>query len=120
MRVEFQMNGVVAGTYFPGLSRPVVIQSDELGENDAHELQRLLDASRFFDQPSTTTVPARPADRRQYIITVEDHERCHTVYLTEPITDAELQSLITFLNQQVKVRRAAMRQQHGRQQNDPA
>lgn len=117
MRVEFQMNGVVAGTYFPGLNRPVIIQSDELPEGDAHELQQLLEEARFFDQLTMITTPARAADRRQYMITVKDHERNHTVYLTEPVTDVELQSLIAFLSGQAKARRAALRQQR-RQQND--
>lgn len=119
MRIEFQMNGVVAGTYFPGLSRSMVLQSDELAEGDADELQRLLDAAHFFEQPTMVNTSMRnTADRRHYIITVEDHERNHTVYLTEPVTDAELQSLIAFLNQQVKARRAAMRQQQSRQHHD--
>lgn len=100
MRVEYRTNGVVAGTYFPGLSAPVVLHSDELPEHDAHELQRLVDDACFFNQPATPNATARPADRRQYTITVEDHQHRHTVYLADPITDAELQSLVAFLNGQ--------------------
>ena len=112
MRVEYKTNGVVAGTYFPGLSAPVVLHSDELPAHDAHELQQLIDQAHFFDQPAAANTLARTAaDQRRYTITVEDHGRCHTLVLSDPITDAELQSLVAFLDRQAKARRTTMRQQ---------
>ena len=50
MRVEFTTEGGIA--YFPGLSRPVVIDTDNLSEPDAAELQRLLDDADFFERPA--------------------------------------------------------------------
>lgn len=106
MRVEFTTEGGIA--QFPGLSRPVTLGDDQLSEQEAQELRRLVEASRFFDQPPTAGAP-RPgaADYRTYIITVEDAGRRHTLRIAEPVQDPDLQRLIEFLRNQVRARRQA-------------
>jgi hypothetical protein len=99
MRVEFTTEGGIA--YFPGLSRPVVIDTDNLPEADAAELQRLLDAANFFEQPAPSrTLPKGAADYRQYTISVARGRRRHTIRLADPIDDPHLQSLVDFLRRQ--------------------
>ena len=70
MRVIFQSEGGIA--HFPGLSRPVTIDGDQLPEPAAAELRQLIETARLFDQPAQVGSPARgAADYRRYTITVE-------------------------------------------------
>ena len=99
MRVELQVDGGVA--YFPGLSRPVVVNSDDLPKEQAGQLQQLLDDARFFEQPAASrSVPKGAADMRRYTITAQDGRRNQTVRLVEPIEDSHLQALVDFLQRQ--------------------
>jgi len=104
MRVELKMEGGLA--YFPGLSKPILIDSTVLPEDEAQELRRLVEASRLFERPTIISAPRRgAADYRQYTITVEDGERRHTVKLVDPVTDHHLQALLRFLQTKAKVLR---------------
>lgn len=96
MRIEFKREGGVA--YFPGLSRPVVIDTDRLSPEEAEHLHSLVEASRFFDQPDQAGTP-KPgaADYRQYTIHIKAGERDHTIHLVEPIADPGLRSLVQHL-----------------------
>lgn len=108
MRITFTMEGGIA--YFPGLSRPVTIDSSELLKQEASELERLVEAARFFDQPATTGPPARgAADYYQYTITVEVRGRQHTVRVTDLVEDAGLQVLLRYLRAKAKALQAAAR-----------
>jgi hypothetical protein len=96
MRIQFKMEGGIA--YFPGLSKPTTIDSDELPNQESDELKRMLNAARFFDLPAVIGTPAPgAADYRQYTITVEDDGKQHAVRLTDPIEDPNLQALVTYL-----------------------
>jgi hypothetical protein len=104
MRVEFQTEGGI--THFPGLSRPVVIESDVLAEEDARELKRLVEAARFFERPTVVGAPRRgAADYRQYTITVEEEGRQHTIQLADPVEDPALQQLLRFLQTRARALR---------------
>lgn len=96
MRIEFKREGGVA--YFPGLSRPVVIDTDRLSPEEAGHLHALVEASRFFDQ-SEQVGTAKPgaADYRHYTIRIEAGDRDHTIRLVEPIADPGLRSLVQHL-----------------------
>jgi len=99
MRVELQTEGGMA--YFPGLNKPVVVDSDELTKKQAAQLQQLIDSARFFDLPAASrSLPKGAADMRRYTITVADGRRRRTVRLNDPIEDTHLQSLIEFLQGQ--------------------
>jgi len=45
MRIQFKMEGGIA--YFPGLSKPITIDSDQLPTQESDELKRLVNATRF-------------------------------------------------------------------------
>ena len=108
MRVIFQSEGGIA--HFPGLSRPVTIEGDQLPEPAAEELRQLIEAARLFDQPAQVGSAAPgAADYRQYTITVEADGRSHTVRLTEPIGDPAMQRLVRFLQEQAKAQRKSAR-----------
>jgi hypothetical protein len=104
MRIEFTTEGGIA--HFPGLSRPVVIDSATLSEEENGELKRLLEAARFFARPSVTATPRRgAADYRQYTITVDDGERRHSVNMIDPVEDPTLQQLLQFLQTKARALR---------------
>jgi hypothetical protein len=101
MRVTFSAEGGIA--FFPGLSRPVTIDQDQLSEEDAHELVRLVDECSFFDQPAKAAkTPKGAADVQLYTITVDDGEQRHTVKVQEPIADQGLRELVNFLRRKVR------------------
>jgi hypothetical protein len=104
MRIQLKMEGGIA--YFPGLSKPITIDSDQLPRQESDELKRLVNATRFFDLPAVIGSPSPgAADYRQYTITLQDEGKQHTVHLTDPIEDPSLQALLTYL----KARRSATR-----------
>ncbi len=96
MRIQLTMEGGIA--YFPGLSKPITIDSDTLPKQESDELKRLVNATRFFDLPTAMSTPAPgAADYRQYTITIDDDGKQHTVHLTDPIEDPNLQALLAYL-----------------------
>ena len=96
MRIQFKMKGGIAS--FPGLSKPIMIDSDQLPEQESDELKRLVNAAHFFDLPTTMGLPSPgAADYRQYTITIQDEGKQHTVYVTDLVEDPNLQALLTYL-----------------------
>lgn len=106
LRITFIMEDGMA--YFPGVSRPVAIDSDELPEQEANELEQLVEAARFFDQPATIS-PAvcGAAECYQHTVTVEIRGRQHTVRMTDLVEDAGLQVLLRYLRAKAKALQAA-------------
>ena len=108
MRVIFQTEGGIA--HFPGLSRPVTIETDQMREQEAAELRELMGAARLLDRPAHAGKAAPgAADYRQYTITVEAQHRSYTVRLAEPVDDPDLQRLLRFLQDKAKALRAKAR-----------
>jgi|KBSSwiStaDraftv2_1062776.scaffolds.fasta_scaffold946064_2 hypothetical protein len=96
MRIVFTTEGGLA--FFPGLSRPIVIDSHDLSAAEAAELERLLDSARFFELPEDSRALHRgAADYRQYTVRVENRYRRHTVRLADPVENPQLQALLDFL-----------------------
>jgi hypothetical protein len=105
MHIEFTTEGGVA--YFPGLNKPVIIDSRQLSETEAAELKRRVEAARFFTLPAQIGKPAPgAADYYQYTVTIEADSRRHTVHIVEPMTDANLRELVGFLKARAKMQRA--------------
>ncbi len=99
MRVELQTEGGMA--YFPGLNRPVVVDSSDLPQEQVAQLRQLIDSTHFFELPAASrSLPKGAADMRRYTITVEDGRRRRTVRLNDPVEDTRLQALIDFLQEQ--------------------
>jgi hypothetical protein len=108
MRVTLQTEGGVA--HFPGLSKPVTIETNQLSEQDAAELKRLVDAARLSDRPAQLGRAAPgAADYQQYTITVETGDRSQTVRMSDLGDDPDLKRLLRFLQDQAKALRAKAR-----------
>ncbi len=94
MRVDFKTDG--GFFYFPDRA-PVNIDTADLPAEEADELNRLIAAAGFLDLPEASTPPPVAADYLRYTITVTDSERSHTVQLTDPIEDPDVQALREYL-----------------------
>ena len=94
MRIQFETLGGFA--YFPGLQRPIRIDTERLTTLQAGELESMVRAAHFFEQ-SDSVRPAGAADYRSYRITVEDGEKSHTVQVVESTADHSLQALLAYL-----------------------
>ena len=96
MRITYRMEGGFAS--LPGLAAPVTVDSASLAPEQADELERRVQAARFFALPALAGAPARgAADYRTYTITIEDGERTHTVRATEPVEDTALRDLLAYV-----------------------
>ncbi len=96
MRIQLKIDGGLA--YFPGLSKPITIDGNTLPAQEADKLKQLLDATHFFDLPPVLNAPAPgAADYRQYTVTVDDDSKHHTVQMTDPIEEPNLQALLSYL-----------------------
>jgi len=94
MRVRFEMEG--GFVYLPP-SEPLTIDTDDLPAEEARELERLVQAAGFFDLPETAPPPRGAADYFEYTISVTSPEQSHTVHLTDPIEDPDVQALVEYL-----------------------
>lgn len=91
MRITFKTDGGVA--YFPGLAKPFVFESSQLGKKDAKSLQSLIENANFFALPATIgKAAAQSADMQQYTLTIEDGKKANTVKLVNDASP-EVQAL---------------------------
>ena len=96
MRIQFEMEGGLA--YFPGLAKPIVIDTDQLSDQAAMEIEKIVAQANFFALSKTVGKPAPgAADYRQYTITIQDGKKSHTVTTFDPIQDPKLQALVQYL-----------------------
>jgi hypothetical protein len=97
--INFESGGGFA--HFPGLSRPVRIDTAELAPEQAVQLEGLVERARFFEQPPETGAPPPgAADLRSYTITVQDGDRTHTVRTSDALADPALRDLVEHLRAQ--------------------
>jgi hypothetical protein len=106
MQIEFKTEGGMA--YFPGLSKPVVIDSNDLPHAEAKELQRQVEEANFFSLPARTgeLLPGA-ADYQTYTITVTDGKKRHTVHVAGVTEDEGLRNLLAYLKAKSTQIRAA-------------
>ena len=92
MRVELKTSGGVA--HFPGLSRPLMLSTDDLSGEDARELLRLVESARRLELPSPRTQPA--PDSQLHSLTIEAAGRAQTLRFSDPMPSpaAELVAFI--------------------------
>ncbi len=101
MRITFQSQGGIA--FFPGLNRPVVIDTAQLSAEERSKLEVLVQSTRFFALPASIGARRRgAADVREYTLRVEDNTRDYTVHVTEPFDNPELEQLIMELRSRAR------------------
>jgi hypothetical protein len=98
MRIELQREGGIA--FFPGLNRPIVMDTDTMIEEEANKLKELVTSARIFDCPLQIGT-ARPgaADYRMFTLLITDGSQQRTIKVIEPVEDVHLRALIQYLQQ---------------------
>jgi hypothetical protein len=98
MRIELKTEGGLA--YFPGLDKPIRLDSADLSKHDVQELETLIAETQFFDLPHRLNEPTQgAADYRTYTITIKDGSRRHTVQAVEPVDNDEFLALLHFIQE---------------------
>jgi hypothetical protein len=93
LRISFKAGGGFAA--IPGLSKPIHVDTSTLPAEQRAEIEQLIAAAHFFDQPASLGAPARgAADMRTYTMTIEDAGRSHTIQRTDPVEDSALAEII--------------------------
>lgn len=105
MRITFQRQGGGVVGYVPGLSQPVVIDTDQLAAAQRTELERLVQTASFFALPATVGMKRRGTDLPEYTVTVEDADRSSTVRFIEPFDNEAIEALIAVLESHAQARR---------------
>lgn len=96
MKITIETSGGFAA--FPALSQPRVVDTADVDTAVAQELETLVQATAFFEQPGRIDTTGKgAADYQTYTITVQKGPRVHTVCLTDPITDPSLEQLVSCL-----------------------
>lgn len=93
MRIEYSRSGGFA--YFPGLSKPITIDTSTLEPGEADRLTRLIEASHFFMLPDVVNPPPPgAADIDHYTLSVDDGQQQRTVNIYVPILNQALLELV--------------------------
>jgi hypothetical protein len=96
VRIRFESDGGFG--YFPGLQRPIELDTDQLPPQDAARLEQLVQAADLLDRPEENNEPQPgSADHRTYTITIDDGSRSRTLRLADPVQDQALQALVDHL-----------------------
>lgn len=88
--------------FFPGLNKAIEINCESLPADEALQVEHMIGESNFFELPEPTLEPSRGADRKEYIIKVEDQSRHHMIKVTETEANPGLQNLLKYLNNKQK------------------
>jgi hypothetical protein len=97
MRIEFTRSGGYAGMR---LSR--TFDTSQVPEDEARQLNQLVDAADFFSLPET--LQSGGADKFQYKISIERDGKTHTVQADERAASPPLASLIKKLEAAARAR----------------
>lgn len=91
MQIHFQRTGGFAGMKLAGQ-----VDLDDLDEETAEKIRRLLDEADFFELPEHLPSEQTARDQYNYTITVKDHKRKHSVSFCETPNE-ELSELANLL-----------------------
>ncbi len=105
MKVYFKPEGGFG--FFPGLNKPLELNSEDLPEAEASHLKKLITEAQVFDLPSQPAATTRGADLKKYTIRVEDQDRQHWIQLADTEPNPRLHNLLTYLTQKQKESRSA-------------
>lgn len=104
MKIYFKPEGGFG--FFPGLNKPLELNSEKLPDDEANYLKQLVHEARFFNLPNQELEAAYGADQKKYTIRVEDKDRQHWIQFHDAEVNPQLHNLLTYLNQKQKETRA--------------
>lgn len=101
LKIFFEQSGGIAG-----ISRKVTIDTHSLPPSEVHEIEAIVDRSKFFELPSTILQPksSTAADYFKYKITLESDSgnNKHTVETTDITMPSELSPFVVYLRRKAK------------------
>lgn len=100
MRINFERTGG-----FMGMHLAVEVTTETLPQEEAKELETLVESARFFELPATLPAQAGMSDSFQYKVTVVKGELFHTVQTSEGAAPVELRPLIQHLTDVARTQR---------------
>ncbi|MDQ3292463.1 MAG: hypothetical protein M3Q05_14345 [Bacteroidota bacterium] len=104
MKVYFKPEGGFG--FFPGLNKPLELNSENLPPDEAEHLHQLVHESQFFNLPNQEAETNRGADRKKYTIRVEDQDQQHWIQFHDAEVHPQLHNLFNYLNQKQKETRS--------------
>ncbi|MDJ0619225.1 MAG: hypothetical protein QNJ63_21205 [Calothrix sp. MO_192.B10] len=93
MRISWERTGG-----FAGISKHKSLDTDSLTAEENQQLLTLVEAVDFFNLPPHITTENIYPDRFEYILTVEDKGKQHSVIIAETALTGNLRTLIELLN----------------------
>lgn len=96
MRIRLQREGGLA--YFPGLARPVEVDTHELPPEVGERLEEIVHSCGLLENP-VRQAPPQGADYQKYTLVIESGEQQSVVELYDPVTDRDLQTLLELLRE---------------------
>ena len=100
MRLELKTSGGIAT--FPGLQKPVVLDTETLEATESAELTRLVEAAQLHALPPNVPPNTSVRDARTYVITVDDAGQRHTLIRSEPLAEAGVAALVAFVRKHAR------------------
>lgn len=106
MKVYFKPEGGFG--YFPGLNKPLELNSEQLPAEEANHLRQLVNEASFFSLPNQPldSHSSRGADCKQYTIRIEEQDRQHWIQLADTEVNPHLQNLLAYLHKKQKESRS--------------
>jgi len=104
MKVYFKPEG--GFSFFPGLNKPLELNSEILPPDEANHLHQLIHEAQFFDLPNQEPEVTRGADQKKYTIRVEDQNQQHWIQFHDAAGNPQLHNLLNYLNQKQKETRS--------------
>ncbi len=100
MRIHFERSGG-----FTGMLIATTIDTGSLSSEEAQSLLQMIETARLFELPPKLTAPDSGADRFQYLLTVDEKDRHHTVEISESSVPEELWPLLNRLTELARTSR---------------
>lgn len=100
MHIRFERSGG-----FANISSSVEIDTSTLIKGKAKQLQKLLEKTRFFDQPAKALGSPHARDEYQYTLTLTDGTRSHTIETSDTALSPDLARLIAWLEKEAAAKR---------------
>lgn len=97
MKINFERTGG-----FAGIRITAMLDTELMPQEDASHLEKMVDASNFFDLPEVLPAPEKGADYFMYRLTVELERQKHTVEVSEASVPDELRPLLNLMMEEAR------------------
>ncbi len=95
MKISYAREGGLA--HFPGLSRPIRVDTAALPADQAERLERLCADAQILDREQPVPPSPGAADIYTYTLALQQGRRRRTLRLHDPVEDRALRALLDFL-----------------------